>query len=150
MGMLRSVRPWQWGLDLGIGIACVLLRLVLGGLPPAGLVALVLLGGVLALRRVSPALALTIAWAATGLQMVASLPPDVSDLAVLPMLYATARYGGRVVKWAGLTSAVVGARTFSAPVIVSPAFSTAPKASFALVIVPSAMRPRASRRYSAW
>ncbi|WP_291040367.1 histidine kinase [Herbiconiux sp.] len=119
--MLRSVRPWQWGLDLGIGIACVLLRLVLGGLPPAGLVALVLLGTVLTLRRVSPALALAIAWAATGLQMVASLPPDVSDLAVLPMLYATARYGGRIVKWAGLASAVVGALVAGAYLAFGPA-----------------------------
>ncbi|MCS5721933.1 histidine kinase [Herbiconiux sp. CPCC 203407] len=119
--MLRSVQPWQWGLDLGIGIACVLLWLVLGGLPPAGVVAVLLLGAVLALRRVSPALALAIAWAATGLQMAASLPPDVADLAVLPMLYATARYGGRVVKWAGLASAVVGALVAGAYLAFGPA-----------------------------
>jgi signal transduction histidine kinase len=119
--MIRSVRPWQWGLDLGIGIACVALRLVLGGLPPAGVLALLLFGAVLALRRVSPALALAVAWAAAVLQMAASLPPDVADLAILPLLYATARYGGRIVKWAGLASAVLGAVVATAYLTFGPA-----------------------------
>ena len=73
---------------------------------------LVLLGfaAALALRRLSPGLALVVAWVAAILQMATSaIAPTVSDLAVLGVLYATAAYGGRIVRWVGLASAGVGA-----------------------------------------
>jgi len=54
--------------------------------------------------------ALGIAWIAALAQMyVAQLTPNVADLAILGVLYSTAAYGGRVLKWLGLVSVGLGA-----------------------------------------
>lgn len=85
------------------------------------LVVLVGFAAALALRRLSPGLALGVAWAAAILQMATSaITPTVSDLAVLGVLYATAAYGGRVVRWAGLASAGVGALVASGYLVLVP------------------------------
>jgi signal transduction histidine kinase len=63
----------------------------------------------LALRRVSPALALALAWVSALLQVAEGLPILTANFAVLAVLYTAAAYGGRVVKWAGLVSVGVGA-----------------------------------------
>ncbi|MEV8215494.1 histidine kinase [Leifsonia sp. NPDC077715] len=62
-----------------------------------------------ALRRMSPAVALSLAWLAAVLQMTTGHSILVSDLGVLIVLYATAAYGDRVVRAAGLISAGIGA-----------------------------------------
>lgn len=62
-----------------------------------------------ALRRMSPAVSLAIAWLAAVLQMTTGHNILVSDVAVLIVLYATALYGDKVVRYAGLISAGVGA-----------------------------------------
>ncbi|QNE34247.1 sensor histidine kinase [Leifsonia shinshuensis] len=62
-----------------------------------------------ALRRMSPAVSLAIAWLAAVVQMTTGHNILVSDIAVLVVLYATALYGDRVVRYAGLISAGVGA-----------------------------------------
>ena len=67
----------------------------------------------LAVRRLSPALALGIAWLTAILQMVAGLPPIPADLAVFGVLYVTAAYGTRVVFWAGFASSFIGALAIS-------------------------------------
>lgn len=64
-----------------------------------------------ALRRASPALALTIAWVAAIVQMVGGLYPGVEDLAISPVVYATGAYGSRRTRIAGLVSAIVGSVT---------------------------------------
>jgi len=64
-----------------------------------------------ALRRASPALALTLAWVGAIVQMSGLLYPGVEDLAIAPVVYATGAYGGRRIRIAGLTSAVVGSLT---------------------------------------
>lgn len=74
-----------------------------------GLVVLVVMCVALSLRRLSPALALGVAWAGSLWQVVSLMEPDPMSLAILPVLYATARYGSSTVKWAGLISAGVGA-----------------------------------------
>ena len=85
------------------------------------LVVLVGFAAALALRRLSPGLALGVAWAAAILQMATSaITPTVSDLAVLGVLYATAAYGGRIVRWAGLASAGVGALVASGYLVLVP------------------------------
>ncbi|WP_309620920.1 histidine kinase, partial [Salinibacterium sp.] len=66
-------------------------------------------GAALAVRRMSPALALAIAWAGALLQMHSGGVPDIADLAIPAVLFATARYGDGVAKWLGLGSAVLGA-----------------------------------------
>jgi signal transduction histidine kinase len=62
----------------------------------------------LAVRRLSPSLALAIAWVGALSQMLAGLPVLGSNIAILGVLYATAIYGERVVRWAGLASVGVG------------------------------------------
>jgi signal transduction histidine kinase len=75
----------------------------------ADLVALTLFAGALAVRRFATAWSLGVAWAAALVQMVFLRDLHPYDLAVLAVLYATAAYGGRVLKWLGLASAGVGA-----------------------------------------
>jgi signal transduction histidine kinase len=107
--MFRPLKPYQLGFDVGLAVLCVGLRVPLGSLDIALVVVIAGMGLALALRRVSPALALGTAWVFAIVQMAASLQPDVANLAILPVLYSTARYGGRIVKWAGLASAGAGA-----------------------------------------
>ena len=82
---------------------------------------LVLFATALALRRLSPGLALAVAWAAAIIQMAAQLSaPNYYDIAALGVLYCTAAYGGRVVRWIGLASAVVGAVLATLYIVVLP------------------------------
>ncbi|SDY46946.1 sensor histidine kinase [Herbiconiux ginsengi] len=107
--MFRPLKPYQLGFDIGLAVLCVGLRVPLGSPGVALVVVIMGMGLALALRRASPALALGTAWVFAIVQMASSLQPDVANLAILPVLYSTARYGGRVVKWAGLASAGAGA-----------------------------------------
>lgn len=75
----------------------------------AGLVVGLLFSSALAVRRMSSALALAVAWLAALVQMGFGLRPSFSDLAIFAVLYATAAYGSRPVFWAGFTSALLGA-----------------------------------------
>jgi signal transduction histidine kinase len=72
---------------------------------------LVLLGLTIALavRRLAPPVALGIAWFAAIGQMLGGGGVQPADLAILGVLYATAAYGDRVTRWAGLASAGLGA-----------------------------------------
>src|SRR5690606_37869553 len=79
---------------------------------PDGASRLVVLAGMcaaLAVRRLSPALSLAIVWVPSLWQVLFWMGPDPTSIAILPVLYATSRYGTDVVKWAGLISAGVGA-----------------------------------------
>jgi signal transduction histidine kinase len=68
-----------------------------------------IMAGALAVRRLSPGLALAIAWAGAFVQMGAGLDPMASNAAILGVLYVTAAYGTRLVFWLGFASAIVGA-----------------------------------------
>ncbi|MCU1421668.1 MAG: putative bacteriochlorophyll 4-vinyl reductase [Microbacteriaceae bacterium] len=82
---------------------------------------LVLFAIALALRRLSPALALGVAWAAAIIHMALQLPaPNYYDVAALGVLYCTAAYGGRLVRWLGLASAVLGAAIATVYIVVLP------------------------------
>ena len=82
---------------------------------------LLVFAAALALRRAAPGLALAVAWAAAILQMAtAATTPDFSDFAALGVLYCTAAYGGRVVRWVGLASAGVGAVIATIYLIIVP------------------------------
>src|SRR5690606_18430642 len=61
------------------------------------------------LRRRCPGFALAVVWVPSLVQVAAGIEPDPSSLAILPVLYATSRYGTSAVKWAGLASAGAGA-----------------------------------------
>jgi signal transduction histidine kinase len=88
------------GMDSSLGPAAV-------GIVGASVAAI--FAAALAFRRGSPALALGIAWAGALLQVALGRPPSFSDLAIFAVLFAAGAYGGRVVYWAGLGSALVGA-----------------------------------------
>ncbi|WP_368498716.1 sensor histidine kinase [Herbiconiux sp. A18JL235] len=107
--MIRSLRPAQLAIDVGLAAACVLLRVAIGIDGIALTVVVVAMGVALALRRLSPALALGVAWLGAVVQLASVLPPDIANLAILPVLYATARRGTAAMKWVGLASAVLGA-----------------------------------------
>ena len=124
-GMFRRLTPLQLAVDIGIAVACLLVRFTMLLENPAAVVVVVVMATALAMRRLSPGLALGVAWVGAIIQMIALLPPDASNLAILAVLYATARYGSTRVRWAGLASAVVGAFVatayfFFAPIIALP------------------------------
>ncbi|MDH6181140.1 signal transduction histidine kinase [Microbacteriaceae bacterium SG_E_30_P1] len=107
--MIRSLSAPQLAFDIIVATLCVLLRSVLPFDSPAGWIMLLLMGAALAIRRLSPAIALAVAWAGAIIQMSGMLPPDAANLAILAVLFATARYGTPLVRRLGLASAIVGA-----------------------------------------
>lgn len=111
-GMIRALKRYQVATDLSIAGAFFLVQFTgqfttrTGWLSAA---VLLVFSAALAVRRLSPSLALGGAWVAATLQMVFSLEsPQSFDLAVLAILFTTASYGGRVVRWLGLASAILG------------------------------------------
>jgi signal transduction histidine kinase len=106
----RTVSRRTLGIDASIAGAFFVFALVVdsqGGL--GGLVVLVGFTAALVVRRLSPGLALTIAWITALAQMLGGLTVLSSNLAVLAVLYVTSAYAERVVRWAGLVSVGVGA-----------------------------------------
>lgn len=67
-----------------------------------------LMAGALAVRRLSPGLALGLAWAGAIAQMAFGRAPSPVDLAIFAVLFAAAAYGSRLVLWLGFASALVG------------------------------------------
>jgi signal transduction histidine kinase len=69
------------------------------------------LGMVIALvfRRLSPGLALGIVWATAAFEMLTLSTPQVSNLAICAVLYASAAYGTPRLRWVGLASVGIGA-----------------------------------------
>jgi signal transduction histidine kinase len=86
---------------------------LINALPGAGELGRILLalgmGAVLGIRRLSPALALLVAWGVALVQVAVGGAPLPADLAILPMLFACAAYGTPGVRWAGFGSTFVGA-----------------------------------------
>lgn len=113
--MFRSLTPRQLAFDIGLAVASFLFGLLVysNGIFGSPL-ALTGMATALALRRFSPALALGVAWATSLVQVFFAIGPDLSNLAILPVLYATARYGIPPVKWIGLGSTAAGAFVIAA------------------------------------
>jgi signal transduction histidine kinase len=76
---------------------------------PTGLLAAVLFGGALALRRLAPGLALGVAWIAAIAEMSFGRVPGPASAAVFAVLYTAAAYGTVLVFWLGFASAIGGA-----------------------------------------
>jgi len=68
----------------------------------------IVLWGAAAISRLSPTLAIGVAWAGAVLQMGAGLPPSAYDLGILVVLFATAAWGTRRILWVGGISALGG------------------------------------------
>ena len=106
----RPLSRRSLGIDAGIAGALFLFGLLVDA--QAGIASVLVLVGftaAMAVRRLSPGLALTIAWIAALTQMLLGLSVLGSNIAVLAVLYVTAAYADRVVRWAGLVSVGVGA-----------------------------------------
>jgi signal transduction histidine kinase len=65
----------------------------------------------LAVRRLSPGLALSLAWITAIAQMVTGQQPDPSNIFIAGVMYTTSAYGSSRVRVAGLVSAIVGSVT---------------------------------------
>ncbi|HEY0259423.1 MAG TPA: histidine kinase [Lacisediminihabitans sp.] len=111
--MVRSLRRYQLTADLvGAGLFFLLPFPFVFFASDGGVDTIVLLtmAAALAVRRLSPGIALAIAWASAITQMALhATAPAFADIAVFAVLYVTAAYGGRVVRWIGLGSVGVGA-----------------------------------------
>lgn len=112
----RLTRP-QLAFDIAgaalFAVVCLLLDTVnvfgFDSSPRTGFVVMIGFAVAVAVRRMSPPVALAIAWLAAVLQMISGHNILFSDVGVLIVLYSTAAYGDRVVRWSGLISAGVGA-----------------------------------------
>jgi signal transduction histidine kinase len=107
--VMRRIGRYQL---VGDAVLATLFVLFFGVLSSSGgglvVFAVLCLGAALAFRRLSPSLALSLAWLGAFAQMVAGQSADVYDVAILPVLYATAAYGTPPVRWFGLASAGIG------------------------------------------
>lgn len=138
--MFRRLKRYQIVVDVVVAIAFFVVAwpveaVVTGGLGPlfgdalqgfAALGVAALFAAALAVRRLSPGLALGIAWAGALLQVGLGRPPSLSDVAIFAVLYATAAYGVRAVFWAGFASALVGAVVITVYLMAGPGFSNGP------------------------
>jgi signal transduction histidine kinase len=107
--IFRRLAPYQVAVDLTAAFLLGVVGLVLSD--GAVTTPFVVLGMTVtfALRRLSPGLALTLAWLVAAAQMVTGSTPGVTNLAICAVLYSTAAYGTDRVKWSGLVSVGVGA-----------------------------------------
>ncbi|MFJ7286882.1 sensor histidine kinase [Curtobacterium sp. AB451] len=99
-------------------ITDVVIAVVLGGLvlvltargmdSPFAFLTVVGMTAALALRRLSPGLALGVAWVFAVIEMVTLQMPDLSNAFIAGVVYATSRYGSSRVRLAGLLSSIGG------------------------------------------
>jgi signal transduction histidine kinase len=110
--MIRTLRRYQIVTDISVAAVFFWVQIpsvFTLGTGWAGSITLVLFSAALAFRRLSPGLGLGVAWLAAVVHMAAGLDaPQTYDLAVLAVLFTTASYGGRALRWVGLASAVAG------------------------------------------
>lgn len=124
-GVIRVLKPYQYAVDALIALFCLAMALIV--YQSSGIFVIFSVFGMatsLVFRRWSPALALGIAWLTVALQLLSQPEPNLSNLAVLPILFGTAAYGTRLVKWLGFASAFVGALLATGYLIVFPALAS--------------------------
>ncbi|BDZ50918.1 two-component sensor histidine kinase [Frondihabitans sucicola] len=108
--IFRRIRTHQVVIDVLIGLVVGLITLPFDlHANPFSLVITLGMAVALAFRRLSPATALSVAWATAAFEMLTLSTPQVSNLAICAVLYASAAYGSARVKWLGLGSVGIGA-----------------------------------------
>ncbi|MCP2638009.1 histidine kinase [Microbacterium sp. HD4P20] len=138
--MFRRLKPFQLVVDVSIAVVFFLIatpvELVINGQSPveaalgppgtvlAAIVIAVLFSGALGVRRVSPALALGLAWAGALMQVGLGRAPSFADLAIFGVLYATAAYGSTRVYWTGFASAILGAVVITLYLTTGPLYAS--------------------------
>ncbi|WP_404431153.1 histidine kinase [Microbacterium lacus] len=130
--MFRPMKPYQLVVDVSVAAAFALVALwseLQGGAVdgPTGVLAsvltCVLLAIALAVRRLSPGLALALAWVGAIVQMTFGRPPIFADVAIFAVLYTAAAYGSRFVFWAGFASSILGAVVITSYLFLIPDFA---------------------------
>lgn len=129
--MIRPLHRYQIVTDVAVAVsfAVVMLLFTWGGVIGVGIpndrmsaiIAVLLVGpfsAAVALRRISPPLALALAWVGAVLQMLAQLPPLPVDIAIFAVLYTCAAYGTNRVFWLGFASSIAGALAITVYLLV--------------------------------
>jgi len=119
VGLVRRLTRAELTFDIAGAVAFAVMCLIFDavsvfgfdgdGGPRSGFLVMIGFAVAVAVRRMSPAVALSLAWLSAILQMTTGHNIQFSDVGVLVVLYATAAYGDRIVRWSGLISAGVGA-----------------------------------------
>ncbi|MEN0084106.1 MAG: histidine kinase [Leifsonia sp.] len=108
--LVRRLTRAQLTFDIaGAGIFTAFCLLIGGVWDRSAVLVTMALAVAIALRRMSPAVSLSLAWLGAVLQMTTGHNILISDIGILVVLYATAAYGDRIVRGAGLISAGIGA-----------------------------------------
>jgi len=138
--MLRRLTPFQLTADIVVGVLWALFGLlILTTNDRAGLFAIVvvlLIAAAYAVRRLSPGIALAVAWAGSVLQVLLWIGPSLFDVPIFAVVYATAAYGERVVRMLGLISAPVGAAVIALSPLVAGTYAGDP-ARFGPIVLPA-------------
>ncbi len=121
-GMLRKLTPTQLTVDLVVGGLWFLVNGLAGGLDTGRFLVALGMGAAFALRRLSPPLALAVAWAFSLGQVLAGVGALPSNLAIVPVLFATAAYGSQRLRWTGFASSFVGAFLIALTILLPDAF----------------------------
>ncbi len=132
--MIRRLTQLQLVFDLLLGGGWFLLNSFVSGFDLVRSGVSLGMGAALALHRVSPTLALTVAWAFSIGQVAIGANPLPANLAILPVLYATSAYGSRALRWVGFASAFLGAAVITASLLL-PNFVGNPLSQVPTVIV---------------
>jgi len=117
--MIRRLQSYQYAVDGGLGLLYLLFAYTTFGFydSTSRTPILLMLGAyavAVALRRLSPGLALAVAWAASIAQLALGVYPSFFNVAALLVLFTTAAYGGRVVRYLGLASVGLGSAVAAA------------------------------------
>ena len=116
--MIRRLSRQQLTVDAAIAFLALLARSALGYDALIEFWVAVGMVGALFFRRLSPATALGLAWCTVAVQLSSMSQPDIANAVILPVLYATAAYGSRSVRWLGLASVPIGALIATVYVLV--------------------------------
>ncbi|MGV8852389.1 MAG: sensor histidine kinase [Rhodoglobus sp.] len=106
--MIRHLSRGALIFDASVAVVAVALRFLFGVNDAALWVVVAVLGVAFALRRLSPAIALALAWLGALTQMAFLVPVDGANLAIIAVLFSAARYGRSRVRRAGLASVFAG------------------------------------------
>jgi signal transduction histidine kinase len=116
--MFRRLTQLQLIVDLLIGGSWFLLNGLTGEFDLVRLAVSFGMGAAVALRRLSPGLALVIAWVFSIGQVSLGETPLPANLAILPVLFATSAYGSRALRWVGFASSFLGAAVITVSVLL--------------------------------
>ena len=122
--MIRKLSSTQLTVDVVIGGVWFLLNGFVAGGGTVHIAVAFGMGAALALRRVSPTLALIVAWVFSIGQVSIGATPLPANVAILPVLYATSAYGSRTLRWVGFASSFLGAAVITASLLLPNFVST--------------------------